>query len=120
MRVRAMSSSGDMTFGSGEANFLVNSAAAVAQLLQTRMALWTGQWFLDLTEGTPYSTQILGKNTQTTYDNAIITRILETPNVNAITAYESNLNTATRALTWTATLDTTFGQTTAGATIVAP
>ena len=61
MRVRAMSLTGDFTFGQGSANFLVNTPEAVAQLAQTRLGLWTGQSFVDLTAGMPWSTEVLRK-----------------------------------------------------------
>ena len=104
-----MSSTGDMTFGNNGSNFLVNTPQCVAQVVLTRLLLWTNQWFLDLDEGTPYSTQILGKNTQSTYDNAILTRILETPGVVSIEAYSSQLEG--RTLTWNARINTQFGST---------
>jgi hypothetical protein len=107
-----MSPTGDMTFGNGTGNFLINSPAGVAQLAGTRLALWTGQWFLDLTEGTPYSTQILGKGTQSLYDNALTQRILGTTGVTAILSYQSQLNPSTRALTYSATLDTAYSTST--------
>lgn len=109
MRVRRMNSAGDMTFGQGSANFIIDEPAAVAQLVLTRLKLWTNQWFLDLNEGTPYSTQILGKNSKSTYDNAILTRLLETNGVVSILAYQSSLNDTSRLLTWSATLQTQYG-----------
>lgn len=110
MRYRALSAAGDSTFGSGSTAFFVNDAQAVAQLILTRLLLMTGEWFLDVTEGTPYSTQIIGVRTTSTYDSAIKNRILGTEGVVAITAYSSFLNRATRALAVNATVSTIFGQ----------
>ena len=112
MRVRAMTPSGDMRFGNGTADFLINTPAAVAQLAMTRLALWTGQWFLDFTEGTPYATQILGFHTQSVYDNALITRLLGTTGVVSLSSYQSQLDASTRRLTYSAVLNTQFGQAT--------
>jgi hypothetical protein len=109
MRYRALDANGDSTFGSGRTAFLVNSPAAVAQLVQTRLLLMTGEWFLDTTEGTPYSTEILGRGTTTTYDPAIQDRILGTEGVISIDTYSSDLNRATRRLTVNATISTIFG-----------
>ncbi len=116
MRLRTMSSTGDMTFGNGTGNFLINSPAMVRQLLQTRLDLWTYQWFLDFTQGTPYATNVLGKNTKSTYDAAITQRILSTPGVASLQTYQSQLKT-NRQLTWEATVNTIFGPTTASGAV---
>lgn len=107
MRYRALDASGDMTFGGRRADFLVNSPDVVAQALKTRLLLLTGEWFLDVTEGTPYGSEILGNNTRGTYDRAIRERILETPGVLQITDYTSVLQN--RQLKVTATIDTVYG-----------
>lgn len=112
MRYRVLSPSGDYVFGQGSSEFLVNSPETVAQAVLTRLKLAQGEWFLDLEEGTPYGTQILGENTQSTYDIALRARILDTPGVRSIVAYASSLDTTTRKLTVTCTIDTDFGQTT--------
>ena len=106
---RAMDANGDYVFGGGAGEFLVNTPAAVAQAVQTRLQLAEGEWFLDLQEGTPYSTEILGANTTALYDQAIRERILDTPGVVAIISYSSVLNN--RALTVNATISTLYGQT---------
>ena len=112
MRYRALTPTGDMTFGKGSQNFLINSPAMVAQKVRTRLKLFTGEWFLDLTEGTPWGTEVLGTDTQNTYDIAIRDRILETEGVTSIVSYSSTFNAVTRNLTVTATIDTLYGQTT--------
>jgi hypothetical protein len=68
MRYRALSADGDYTFGQGSKNFLVNSAAAAGQAVLTRLRLMKREWFLDNTEGTPYSDEILGTGTKALYD----------------------------------------------------
>ena len=110
MRYRALSPTGDYTFGQGSANFLVNTPETVAQAVKTRLLLMTGEWFLDVTEGTPYATDILGKGTQPLYDAAIQNRIKGTQGVTAVRFYESSLDPITRSLTVTATIDTLYGQ----------
>lgn len=112
MRYRTLTSSGDMTFGHGQANFLVNTADTVGQLVMTRLRLLTGEWFLDTTEGTPYAPQVLGKGTAALYDHAIKQRILGTQGVTGIAKYASTLDPDTRKLTVSATIDTIYGQTT--------
>lgn len=107
MRVRAQDANGDMTFGSGQNNFLVNTPAAVGQLVYDRLRLKTSEWFLDLTDGTPWSTQILGVRTAATRDAAIKRRILSTPGVSSIVDYSSSL--VDRKFTVTAVIATIYG-----------
>lgn len=108
MRVRALDANGDMTFGQGGANFLVNSPACVAQCVKTRLLLGQGEWFLDVTAGTPWSSQILGKHVATA-DQAIRGVVLATQGVSAILLYASSLDPTTRKFTVTYTLDTIYG-----------
>ncbi len=110
MRVRAQDANGDYTFGQSAANFLVDSNAAVAQTVLTRLLLWEGEWFLDVTEGTPWLQQILGAHTKPLYDAAIQDRVLSTPGVNSIDQYNSQQDPASRALIVTMTISTQFGQ----------
>jgi hypothetical protein len=110
MRVRAQDPvTGDMTFGRGSLNYLVNSPAAVAQLCLTRLLLFTGEWFLDKTEGTPWIGQIVGHRTQLTRDIAIKTRIFGTPGVVDITNYSSVVTD--RGLSVECLITTLYGQT---------
>ena len=111
MRVRQMTSAGDMTFGQGAANFLADTPATVAQVAMTRMNLWTGEWFLDTTEGMPWLTNVVGTGTQGVYDQAILNRITGTPGVSSIAAYQSELSAVTRSLTFSTALNTFYGTT---------
>jgi len=112
MRYRALDENLDMTFGRGSANFLINTPAAIAQLVQTNLALFQGEWFLDVTTGMPWATEVLGANTQATYDLAIRDCILETQGVTEIVSYSSTRNPVTRSLTVSVTINTIYGQTT--------
>lgn len=109
MRVRQMSATGDYTFGQSQANFLINSAAAVAQCIQTALGLMQGEWFLDNTKGTPYGAQILGFGTSGLYDQAIQNVILNVPGVTQITDYESSLDGELRSLSVDGIAQTSFG-----------
>lgn len=109
MRYRALDENGDMQFGGGAGQWMVNSPEAVAQAVKTRLLLMAGEWFLDVTEGTPYSTEILGEHTATTYDWAIRNRIALTPGVSEIQSYASQLDSDTRALSVQATISTIYG-----------
>lgn len=112
MRYRKLSPSGDYVFGQGSTEFLIDTPEAVGQAVLTRLRLVRGQWFLDREEGTPWLTEILGENTQETYDIAIREVILDTPGVVRIDSYASVLNGETRDLQVVATITTVYGQTT--------
>lgn len=108
MRYRALDENGDYTFGRGAGNFLVNTPDTVRQSIQTRLSLLQGEWYLDLTSGTPWSQEILGKNANGPYDLVIQTRILQTKGVSAIVNYQSSLDTSTRALSVAALVQTVY------------
>lgn len=108
MRYRKLDASGDMTFGHGGLDFLVNSPAAVAQAVLTALKLIAGEWFLDITAGVPYATEILGNVSQATADLAVRTAMLNVQGVTEIVSYSSSL--ALRKLTVAATLNSQYGQ----------
>jgi len=108
---------GDMLFGRGSANiyphntdFLVDSPAAVAQCVLTRLRLWAGEWFLNRLEGTPYMQEILGHPYRTGIpDSAIRGRILGTPFVTYIEDYASSWNPTNRVFAVSCRVYTQFG-----------
>lgn len=109
MRVRKQTDDGDYQFGNSQADFLIDTAEEVAQRVETRLLLMRGEWFLDKTDGTPYSTEILGAHTKPFYDLAIQERVLRTEGVSSIIEYSSDLNGASRALTVSMRIETVFG-----------
>lgn len=112
MRYRREDANGDYTFGSGDDTWLINSPESVAQSVKTRFELWRGQWFLDTSEGTPYVQSVLGKQRSDVYILAIRERLQTTPGVNSILSFSTNNDGTTRRVTFTATIDTIYGQTT--------
>jgi len=120
MRYRKEDASGDYSFGNQSADFWIDTPEGVAQADKTRLALFTGEWFVDTSDGTPWRTEVLGKYTQQSYDAVIKDRILGTQvmtaqgvvtaAVTAITAYSSTFDSQTRTLTVAATLDTIYGE----------
>jgi hypothetical protein len=102
MIYRTLDANGDYVIG----RTLVDSPEAVAQAVKTRLLLWQGEWFLDITDGTPYMQGILGHNRN--YDFAIKARILNTPGVTEITSYSSGIS-PNRALSVTCTINTAYG-----------
>lgn len=108
LRVRKQDINGDMSFGHGDSDFLIDNSAAVGQLLLTRLLLWTNQWFLDLTQGTPYLERILGKSTASVRNAAIRDRILTTFGVLSISDFSATVNTQARHLEISAKVTTIF------------
>jgi hypothetical protein len=130
MRVRQLSSTGDFVFGQSQQNFLVDSPAAVAQVVKTNLRLWLGEWYLNLNDGTPYPEGVLGYHSQATADATIQNQILSIevivsstnvpagsvpgqliPAVTDIASYTSSINTGTRAYSAETTLNTVYGPT---------
>jgi hypothetical protein len=92
MRYRALDKNGDYSFGSGPAEFLINTPDCVSQAVKTRLALFAGEFFLDGTVGMPWNTQVLGENTRPLYDAAIQEQVLNTQGVLSIVSYYSVLS----------------------------
>jgi hypothetical protein len=106
MKYRALDSLGDYTIGKP---FLENSPTCVAQAVSTRLKLWKGEYFVNTSDGTPYSEEVLGKRQQRVPESAIKKRILGTPGVTSITAFSSQYDGDTRQLLINATIDTLYG-----------
>jgi hypothetical protein len=109
MRYRRLDENGDMTFGKQQANFLKDSPAAVAQAALTRLKLWTGEWFVDATEGTPYQNGILGYGTRQAVEPILRSRIIETEGVSEITSFDILFDADARKMSISATIDTKYG-----------
>lgn len=112
MRYRKLDENGDMTFGNQQADFYRDVPDAPAQAVMTRLRLWLGEWFINQTEGTPYTQAVLGMHTQNTVDPAMRSRILNTQGVTQITSYNSYRDPDTRRITINATIDTLYGEST--------
>jgi hypothetical protein len=116
MRYRILDANGDYTFGQGSANFYVDEPAAPAQAVLTRLKLFTNEWFLDLTDGTPWvpgpnpgDPGVVGMGTAGIRDQVIQQRIAGTPGILRIVRYTSSLDHRSRVFTVSAVLDTIFG-----------
>lgn len=110
MRYRKLSPTGDYTFGSQQNDFYRDQPEAVGQAVRTRLELRLGEWWLDVTDGTPHQTQILGAHTQGTRDPALTARILLTQGVTLLDNYNSVL-TPERNLLVGGTVTTVYGET---------
>lgn len=120
MRVRALDANGDMTWGRGSGNFLVDSPEFVRQKVLTGLGLWRGEFFLNTSAGMPWSTEVLGKNTQAFYDAAIQKQVLSTSGVTGINSYSSSFDAVTRLLSVSMRVQTQFGAITITTTFAPP
>lgn len=69
----------------------------VLQNIVQRLRTYEGEWFLDLTDGTPWYQEIMLKGAkQSDRDNAIQAVILNTPGVAVLTRYASTYDHAKR------------------------
>ena len=102
--------SGELVFAAGVLQ-LVAGQDAIRQAAECRLRTFREEWFLDTSVGTPYSTEILGNNTQPLYDQALKSVILGTEGVSSIDSYTSTYDSATRSLTVEATITTIYGST---------
>lgn len=109
MRYRKLDSNGDYSFGRGALNFYIDSSAAVAQAIQTSLNLFQGEWFLDITAGVPWYTQVVGYDTQALYDSLIKDKIKSVEGVLSIISYTSTLDTRARQLDIAVQVSTIFG-----------
>lgn len=111
MRYRKLDENKDMTFGRGRYNFWIDEPEAPAQAVDTRLRLNYGEWYLAPTDGTPWSTKVLGRYTETTRDPTVRGRIASTQGVNVIQQYSSVLDRDTRAYAVQVVLNTIYGNT---------
>lgn len=96
--------------GNGLGNF-ISDLDAVAQIIATRLKLFQGEWFLNLSDGLPLFQRILGtsgaeRNLQV-ITNLISQRILQTVFVTAINSITATY--VNRKFTFTAQVQTSFG-----------
>lgn len=113
MIYRRLDADGDYTFGQGQQNFL-SGVDAVAQAILTRLKLLYGEWWENQTDGLPQWQKILGvtgKNIRAV-DGIIRERIVGTANVTSLASFTSDFDSETRVYTFTAVVNTAYGQVT--------
>lgn len=121
MRLRKMDANRDYQFGHNDRDFWYNQVEAVGQSILTRLLLFSGEWFLDSQEGTPWggfpinpmvvaNGRILGEHTEFMRDIAVQSRVLGTTGVRAINSYDSTYDNNARTFTVDMIVDTIYGQ----------
>ncbi len=107
MTVRKLDEKGDIvTQGAG----FTSGLEEVEQTIRTRLHLFLGEYFRDITDGTPWFEQIIGKGTSLDIKEAVLrARIARTPNVIRLTSFSTEFDVDTRKYTVTAGALTTYG-----------
>lgn len=107
MTVRKLDENGDIvTRGAG----FITGQEEIEQTIRTRLRLFLGEYFRDITDGTPWFEQILGKGTSiSAREAALRNRIARTPGVIRLTSFKTEFDIDSRKYTVTAGALTTFG-----------
>ena len=110
--IRALDANHEPMYGNGQNNFL-NDIDAVAQIIQTSLLLFQGEWWENLQDGLPLFQDILGTNNAKKNDVIALTiqeRILASapPFVTGIRDIVTTYNTK-RKFTFAAIVETQFG-----------
>ena len=107
---RALDSNNDLILEKG--NFkTVEEGAEVVQHVRTRLLFYIGEWFLDITAGTPWFEQVFVKPADLANVESIIkTRILRTTDVLKLNEFAMLFETVNkRELTVSFTAETIYG-----------
>jgi hypothetical protein len=106
---RKLDPNGDPLWGNGQASF-ISDLQAVAQAILTRLRLFQGEWWEDLTIGTPMFQDILGQKSAPTAVSLILQKvILGTPYVTGISNLSASWNSTSRAFAFSCLVQTQFG-----------
>ena len=97
MTVRRLDSTGDIATSGKQ---FVTGADEIAQTVKTRLGLFLGEYFRDITDGTPWFQSILGKGSSVANKEAQLRRrIVRTKGVLKLTKFETSFDVQTRKYT---------------------
>lgn len=107
MTVRRLDENGDIVTRGQQ---FIGGREEIAQTVLTRLRLFLGEYFRDITDGTPWYEQILGKFTSlSSAEAALRARIANTPGVIRLTSFSADFDITTRRYSVTAGILTEFG-----------
>lgn len=107
MTVRRLDENGDIVTRGSQ---FFGGREEIAQTVRTRLALYLGEYFRDITDGTPWYEQILGKFASLDTVEAVLrARIANTPGVIRLTSFTTDFDINTRKYSVTAGILTQFG-----------
>lgn len=94
LKYRKTDENGDMVFGGGDSDFL-DGAAAMEQVLKTRLAVIDGEWWEGDEGAMPWTSEVLGQmvtqNRINEIDLMVIDRIMDTIGVISVSNIESGV-----------------------------
>ncbi len=108
MTVRLLDETGDIVTSG---TIFTGGQAEIEQTIRTRLRLFLGEYFRDITDGTPWFEQILGKGVNmSAREAALRNRIANTPGVIRLTSFSLDFPSVdARSLTVTASVLTQYG-----------
>jgi len=107
MTVRKLDDDGDIVT---QGTQFLTGVNEIEQTIRTRLRLFLGEYFRDITDGTPWFEQILGKGaSMDAREAALRNRIVNTPGVVRLTSFSTDFDLSTRKYTVTAGALTTYG-----------
>lgn len=107
MTVRKLDGNGDIVT---QGTQFISGVDEIAQTVRTRLRLFLGEYFRDISDGTPWFEQILGKGvSMDAREAALRNRIVRTPGVVRLTQFSTDFDVNTRKYTVTAGVLTTYG-----------
>lgn len=114
MKYRRLDNNNDYSFGNGKYDFLVD-IEAVPQAIKTKLNLFQGEWWEDLSEGLPFYQDIAGQFIKNDEDKDIITRLYcnrmsDVQEVNSFLSVTSEFNNEKRKFSLVADVDTIYGK----------
>lgn len=108
MTVRLLDADGDITTSGTQ---FTSGAEEIAQTVKTRLRLFLGEYFRDITDGTPWYESILGKEgTLSSKEATIKNRIIRTDGVTGLAEFTTGFDINTRVYTVKAVILTIHGQ----------
>ena len=107
MTVRALDANGDIMTSGVQ---FITGQNEIAQTIQTRLRLFLGEYFRDITDGTPWFEQILGKATNmNAREAALRQRVANTKGVIRLTAFTTDFNIDEKTYTVSVSVLTQYG-----------
>lgn len=107
MTVRRLDDNGDIVCQGVQ---FIGGREEIAQTIETRLKLFLGEYFRDITDGTPWYQQILGKfKSLDAAEAALRARIANTEGVIRLTRFSADFNINSRAYTVSAGVLTQYG-----------
>lgn len=108
MQVRRLDDGGDLVT---RGRMFQSGREAIAQTVVTRLKLFLGEYFRDVTDGTPWFQQILGKPENLNAVEAILrNRIAHSPGVVRLLSFDLQFDLDARALSIQSQVLTAYGE----------